>query len=106
MTSAGNPYSMDGEESQRDAVCTAFDRLLLLLDIEVDGNMPSQEEVDRIGREEGVTGRITSWDGKGLRRRIRELRAAARKTPVRLECHCAPLRCHGDSLACLCEPYD
>ena len=49
MTSAGNPYSMEGEESQRDAVCTAFDRLLLLLDIEVDGNMPSQEEVDRIG---------------------------------------------------------
>ena len=105
-TVAGNPYDMENDEEQRDPVCDAFERLLLQLDIDVNGHIPSQAEVTRIGRDEGVTGRIHVWDGRGLRHRIRDLQAAARSEPIRLDCHCAPLRCHADSLAVLCEPCE
>lgn len=105
-TACGNPYDMERDESQRDLVCSAFERLLLLLDIDVDGNVPSQEEVYRIGREAGVTGRIHPWSGGLLRHSIRVMRESARTSLLRLDCHCAPRRCHADALACLCEPCD
>lgn len=102
-TELGNPYDMEGDERQRDPVCAAHIALLQVLDIESDGPVPTQAQVEAIGREWGVTGRIRAWNGRTVRRYVRELRTRSQSTRLRLDCHCAPLRCHCEALAALCE---
>ena len=96
----GNPFVMR-VEGDRDVVCRAYERLLVAtLDPTADVPQNSQS-VWRIGRGAGHTGVIRGWDWDGARAEIGNLRRLSQAHCLRLDCHCFPRRCHGDSLAAL-----
>ena len=93
----GNPYHMRtplvGAEAERDreAVCAAFEVLLSELHA-------NHQRVEEIGRGKGVIGNIGKWNGVDAQRMLTRLRVIALQQPLRLDCHCAPLRCHAESI--------
>ena len=93
----GNPYVM-GCERDRDAACTAYGRLLDATLAGVHAG-PGREVVEMIGRCSGFGGEVRGWDWAGARREMEALRArVGAGERLRLLCHCAPRRCHGDEI--------
>ena len=85
-----------GREEDRDAACDAYEALL---DTLVEGGPRalagfSQGRVRRIGTDAGFTGEVREWDWMRARDELDRLARLVRRGPVRLDCHCRPLRCH------------
>ena len=95
-TDLGNPYRLfDGSDIDRAAVCGAFGTLLTEMHV-------GRERLVAIGKEWGVKGEIGKWDGVKAQRMLTYLRSLRRTSALRLDCHCAPQRCHAESiLRCL-----
>ena len=93
----GNPYVV-GDEEERDAACDAYESLLAEADVE-----PGEEgaaAVAEIGEAAGFHGKIRrGWSSVRAHAEIARLRRIAGGAPLRLDCWCAPLRCHGEAVA-------
>ena len=93
----GNPYVL-GRERDREAVCDAYELLLGVTLMEADALRARDWDAARIGRACGFEGEVRSWDWDGARSAMADLRDVARGGPLRLDCHCAPRRCHAESV--------
>ena len=93
----GNPYHMQphlsgmAAEQDRSAVCAAFEVLLREMHV-------SQARVVEIGRAQGVVGEVGEWNGVAAQRMMTRLQVLMQEQDIRLDCHCAPLRCHAESI--------
>ena len=94
----GNPFVMRSE-ADRDAVCEAFTQLLART--VRSATAPDVWTVRAIGRDAGFDGEVREWDGERARDEIQRLWRMAQEGPLQLDCHCAPLRCHGEVIAAL-----
>ena len=99
-TDVGNPFRMgwDGhDERYREAVCDAFEELILLPDTDPRTVASTRRIPDCCWPEEGRCGETAA------RARFAELVRLARRVQrgedLQLLCHCAPKRCHGQALA-------
>ena len=98
----GNPFRM-ADEGEREAVCDAYEELLLRT---LRGEGPGLGEVAEIRARRGLRLQPGGWDaGRAVEELIR-LRDVAEAGPLRLDCWCAPRRCHAESVraALLGEP--
>ena len=93
-TALGNPYRME-REGERGAACDAY---TALVEATMSGD-PSPDDVAEIGRAHGFTGEVRRWDAERARERLRHVVGHARTGALRLDCGCAPRRCHADFLA-------
>ena len=113
-TALGNPYVM-GDEAQRDAVCDAFeslfhDNLVGLWGVFVVGTgryvptlLPTVGNFDSIvsliGESAGFDGVVERWDPCAARRELTRLHDLMVQGRIEICCHCAPGRCHLDTVA-------
>ena len=99
----GNPYVMAGDGSDRDEVCDAYDALLRRS--LYPGRELTDAEVKYLGVRAGHGGKVMRWDCSDARAEMDRLRTLYETCSIQLECHCHPLRCHGDSIAVLLSTY-
>ena len=94
-TPLGNPFVMS-REGERTAVCDAYSELVAL-----GASGPDRREtLLALGRKHGFHGEVASWDGRAADARIDALAAEVRGGKrLRLDCFCAPRRCHAQSVA-------
>ena len=94
-TPLGNPFKM-GREGDRTAVCDAYSELVAL-----GASGPDRDEtLVNLGRKHGFHGAVVGWDGRAADARIDALAAEVRGGKrLRLDCHCAPRRCHAQAVA-------
>ena len=91
----GNPFVVRAE-GERDAACDAYGALL-------EKTLAGETRIDALalGRAHGFGGEVRWWDAPAARDAFAGLvaeRGAGRK--VCLACHCRPLRCHAEEIAC------
>lgn len=93
----GNPFVLANADDaeQRAAVCDAHRECLR--------RALQSEPVDTraVGARHGVTGEVRTCDWAAVAAAVRQLQAAMRRpgaVDLALMCHCAPRRCHADSL--------
>jgi len=93
-TPLGNPYVMR-DEADRDDVCDAYRQLL---GESLRGDVGDQR-VREIGIEHGFRGHVVSWNAREAAAEVGRLRRICACHDVRLDCHCAPMRCHAEEIA-------
>ena len=92
----GNPYVMRGER-EREAVCDAYARLMAST-MRHGGRACDQGWVRKVGELAGFWGEVREWDFAAAREETRALAQDARRWPMTLACHCAPKRCHAETV--------
>ena len=97
----GNPFVLrwGAKGEQREAVCGAYEELLCeSIALGIDGRLPSSR-VAEIGAGHGCAEAPRPWNSGAAARAFYRLRERARGGErLALMCHCAPLRCHAESL--------
>ena len=95
----GTPFIMGSsrDDAQRECACDAFEDLLALTMVSARWWNPA--EVADFGRRRGFTGSTIGWDGEAARERVESIARISCDQEVLLVCTCAPLRCHGESVA-------
>ena len=98
----GNPYVLrwGAQGEQRDAVCNAYEDLFCeSIAFGIDGVLPAAR-VAEIGARYGYTDAPRPWNSGAAARAFYRLRERVRGGErIALMCHCAPRRCHAESLA-------
>ena len=92
-TPLGNPYVMR-DEADRDDVCDAYRQLL---GESLAGHV-SMRRVSEIGACHGFLGAVRPWDSRGACEEMERLRRIREVHDMRLDCHCAPARCHAEEI--------
>ena len=93
----GNPFVL-GSEADRDAACAAYDLLLAeALELESAREVMGWSAA-AIGAVRGFTGEVMGWDRAAAADEMWRLRLIAGRGALRLDCHCCPRRCHGESV--------
>ena len=90
----GNPYVLR-DEADRDDVCDAYRQLLT----ETMRGDVSEERVREIGAAHGYLGEVRRWDAQAAADEVRRFRRIRASHALRLDCHCAPARCHAEEIA-------